>query len=119
MTHTTEVKIERQEYLMALERAMLISAKDAKKNPVKLEIGSNMVIKSNTENGTSYEELDIELTGADMEISFNPRYLIDALKAIDEEKVVIRFSAALSPCVITGEGNTEARYLVLPLRNMR
>ncbi|MCL2698766.1 MAG: DNA polymerase III subunit beta [Defluviitaleaceae bacterium] len=120
MTHTTEIMINRQEYLMALERAMLISAKDAKKNPVKLEIGGDgLIIKSNTENGTSYEELDIELTGAEMEISFNPRYLIDALKAIDEDRVCVRFSAALSPCVMTGEGNTEARYLVLPLRNMR
>jgi DNA polymerase-3 subunit beta len=119
-THTTEIMIDRLEYLMALERAMLISAKDAKKNPVKLEIGANkLILKSNTENGTSYEELDIELTGAEMEISFNPRYLTDALRAIDEERVCIRFSAALSPCVMVGEDNTDARYLVLPLRNMR
>ena len=117
--YSTVVTVDRLEYLMALERAMLISAKDAKKNPVKLEIGANkLILKSNTENGTSYEELDIGLTGKEMEISFNPRYLADALRVIDESNVCIRFSAALSPCIIVGEGNTEARYLVLPLRNL-
>lgn len=119
-THTTEITIDRLLCLMALERAMLISAKDVKKNPVKLDIGANtLILKSNTENGTFYEELNIEMTGAEMEIAFNPRYLVDALKAIDENRVCIRFSAALSPCVVVGEGNTDVRYLVLPLRNMR
>ena len=118
-TYTTEITINKLEYLMALERAMLISSRDAKKNPVKLEISANkLVLRSHTENGTSYEELDIELFGEEMDISFNPRYLADALRVIDEDRVCIRFSAALSPCIIVGEGNKDARYLVLPLRNM-
>lgn len=118
--HTTEVTLDRHEFLMALERAALISSREAKKNPVKLEIAPDrMILRSNTENGTSYEELSIELDGTEMEISFNPRYLIDAVKAIDENEVCIRFTAALSPCVMTGVGNTDVRFLVLPLRSMR
>jgi DNA polymerase-3 subunit beta len=119
-SHTTEVKVNRLEYLSALERTMLISAKDLKKNPVKLEIGADkLVMRSNTESGTSYEEIDIKLTGEEIDISFNPRYIADALRVIDEDTACLRFSSALSPCIIVGEGNTDGRYLVLPLRNMR
>ncbi len=115
--YNTKIEINRVELLNSLERASLIS-KDNKKTPVKLEItnNDNLVITSNTEFGTSYEEVYIDLEGEGLNIAFNPRYLIEALKAIDDEKVLIQFMTSLSPCIIKGINNNDYKYLILPLK---
>ncbi len=114
--HTTSVKIHRQQFIMSLERASLIS-KDIKKNPVKLQVeGDVLIITSNTEMGTSYDEIATVTEGSNLEIAFNPRYLIDALKAIDDEYINIKFTTSLSPCTIVGQEPHNYKYLILPLR---
>ncbi len=115
--YNTRIKLDRVNFLNSLERASLIS-KDNKKTPVKLEIKNDesLVITSNTEFGTSYEELSIDLEGEGLSIAFNPRYLIEALKAIDDEKILIQFMTSLSPCIIKGIDNSDYKYLILPLK---
>lgn len=114
--HTTTVKIERSQFILSLERASLIS-KDMKKNPVKLQIGDNkLILTSNTELGTSYDEISADIEGADLQIAFNPRYLIDALRSIEDEYINIKFTTSLSPCTILGEEPYNYKYLILPLR---
>ena len=114
--YTTMILAERALLVDALERASLIS-KDVRKNPVRLSIeGGQIVVTSNTELGTSYDELPITQDGVDLVISFNPRYLIDALKALESENVELQFTTPLSPCIIKGEGSDKQKYLVLPLR---
>ncbi|MCL2564502.1 MAG: DNA polymerase III subunit beta [Defluviitaleaceae bacterium] len=116
---STVVKIAREEFLKSLERASLIS-KETKKNPVKLEIERDIVkITSNTEMGTSYDELAVETEGEGLSIAFNPRYLIDALKVIDDDDAYMHFTTALSPCIIKGEEGCGYKYLILPLRVAR
>lgn len=113
---TTSTEINRHEFLKSLERASLIS-KETKKNPVKLDIKDNkMIITSNTELGQSYEEIDADIDGEFLEIAFNPKYLIDALKAIDDDIIYIQFLTPLSPCIIKGKENDSYKYLILPLR---
>jgi len=113
---TTNVTIDREVFLSALERAILV-ARDNKKTPVKLDIKENSIIlTSNTETGTAYDEISAEVDGDSLEIAFNPRYLMDALKVIDEERVIARFTTGLSPCIIRGVESDQAKYLVLPLR---
>ncbi|WP_250278096.1 DNA polymerase III subunit beta [[Clostridium] colinum] len=115
--YNTKIEVDRISLLNSLERASLIS-KDNKKTPVKLEIktNENLVITSNTEFGTSYEEVFIDIEGEGLSIAFNPRYLIEALKAIDDEKVIIQFITSLSPCIIKGVDNNDYKYLILPLK---
>ena len=113
---TTNVKIKRQEFLNGLERAVLV-ARENKKSPVKLEImEQSIVITSNTEIGKVYDEVYAEVDGNTLAIAFNPRYLIEALRAIEEEQVIARFTTELSPCIIRGAENDAAKYLILPLR---
>ena len=110
----TEIKINRNDILRSLERASIL-AKEDKKNPVKLEITSdNISITSNTGISDFYEEISIESKGDDVTIGFNPRYIIEALRAIDEEEVTMEFTSPLSPCVITGD--KDSKYMVLPLK---
>lgn len=113
---TTNVTVDRQIFLRGLERATLV-ARENKKSPVKFEItDQSVIITSNTEMGAVYDEVSAEVDGSVMEIAFNPRYLIEALRAIEEDKIVARFTTGLSPCIIRGVQNDAAKYLILPLR---
>ena len=78
--------------------------------------GNNIVITANAETSTAYEEVAAELDGDKLTIAFNPKYLIDALKAIDDEDVYMHFNTPLSPCVFKPVECEGYKYLVLPLR---
>jgi len=99
-----------------IDRATLIS-KDSKKSPVKLKIEDGIVaISSNTEMGTSHEEVSIIQDGPDLEIAFNPKYLTEVMKVLEGEKVTMSLTSSLSPCIIKMENSDDYKYLVLPLR---
>ena len=112
----TRVIIGRTDLISSLERASLVS-RDARKVPVKIDIQKDkMIITSQTEMGTAYEEIRIDSVGDNLKIAFNPKYLIDALRAIEDEIISIQFNTALSPCIIKPEEGDIYKYLVLPLR---
>ncbi|OON97940.1 MAG: DNA polymerase III subunit beta [Epulopiscium sp. Nele67-Bin005] len=114
--YETCITLNRKQLLMSIERAALIS-REGKKNPIKIEINEEqMVITSQTELGAVREELDIVLQGKRLNIAFNPKYLIEILKAIEEEVVVINFISSLTPCIIRPEIGNHFKYLVLPIR---
>lgn len=112
----TIICVNRVELIASLERS-IIMAKDSKKNPVKLLMDSNILkVTSNNEMGTTYDEVNIDTDGNSLEIAFNPKFLIDSLKVIEEEKISIQFTTALSPCIIKGINSENHKYLTLPLR---
>lgn len=114
--YETLVTIDRKQILMSLERASLI-ARESKKNPIKIKINDkNMIITSNTELGNVYDEIDIKKEGKEIEIAFNPKYLIDALKVIDDEEISMQFTSALNPCIIRPIEGNAFEYLILPIR---
>jgi len=109
---------DREELGLSLERAMLI-ARDSVKNPVEIKLEKDvLIISSNTETGTVRDEIPIDLTGDELSIQFNPRYLFDAVKAIDEDRISLLFNTNISPCVIRGaDGGPDYKYMILPLRS--
>ncbi|ONI37531.1 DNA polymerase III subunit beta [Candidatus Epulonipiscium fishelsonii] len=113
--YQSRVRIDKHELLLSLERTELIS-REAKNSPAKLEITNNsMLVSSEAERGNVREELNIELEGEELTIAFNPKYLIDALRAIEDQTIIIDFLSPLSPCIIhVEEGNY--KYLILPVR---
>ena len=115
----TLVTVNRDYLVDSLERAMLISRGPMKINSVKFKIGSDIIeVTSKTEAGVFYDEIAVEVDGIDLEIGFNPKYLIDALKAIETDNVVMQFTSPLTPCIMQGQGEEDGRFLVTPLRLM-
>ena len=103
----------------AMERARLLS--NATQNgTVKLEIAGGIVSAhvNSPEVGRVNEEIDTEsVSGEDLTISFNPTYLIDALKAIDSEKVTISFISSVRPFTLVPSEDTENFIqLITPVR---
>lgn len=99
-----------------VDRASLM-AREGKNNLIKLELsGDEMIITSNSEIGDVHEELEVEHEGDDLLIAFNVKYVIDAVRAIDDEQVSMRFNSGVSPCVIAPLEGDGYLYLVLPVR---
>ena len=103
----------------AMERARLLS--NATQNgTVKLEFKYGVVSSHvhSPEVGRVNEEIDTSaVSGEDLSISFNPTYLIEALKAIDSEQVVIRFISSVRPFTLVPEGNEQGFIqLITPVR---
>ena len=112
----TVIRIKTKELIESLERASLITSDD-KRYPVRFNIGhDNLVIHSTAEVGISKEEIKIENDGGSMQIGFNPRYLIDALKVISDETIKLSFNSSIGPCIITSEDHDRYLFLILPVR---
>ncbi len=95
-------------------------AKDGNSNLIRLDVQEDtLVITSNSQLGKVREEVNINLQGDGVQIAFNSRYLLDVLKNMEEEDVVIEMTSSVSPCVIKGKNSNNAKYLVLPVRLVR
>lgn len=86
-----------------------------KKKPVILNIhDGEMKMEMNTKIGSMDEEVMIEKEGKDLTIAFNPKYIIDVLKVIEDEDVYLYLFNANAPCFI--KNNEESYiYLILPV----
>lgn len=111
--YITEMTVNNDELTACLERALLlINGQDRK--PVIFNITDNSLETEMTTNmGSSTESLEIVKTGNDIRIGFNPTFIADALRVVDDEEVKFCFSGEKAPCYIKGDGYT---YLILPIQ---
>jgi len=115
----TNIILSKQDFADAIERALLI-AKDGKNNIVKLTTQENMMIElssNSTEVGNVMDHIQAkEINGEQLKISFNAKYVLDALKAMDSQDILIEFTGALSPFIIKPVDHDWALHLILPVR---
>lgn len=112
--YETKLKINKKELLSCIDRATLL-IKEGDKKPVIINIVDNtMELKLNSTVGSMNEEIDITKTGKDIMIGFNPKFLIDALKNIDDEEITIYLLNPKAPCFIRDE-KEQYIYLILPV----
>ena len=102
------------------ERISLISTSSTekeKKYPVKvlIDIGK-ITISCTNQTGDAKEELYITTEGKNLEVGFNPKYFLDALKVIEDEEILVDFGSNISPCVIRPVEEGEYTYMILPIR---
>lgn len=112
--YETKIKINKKEFLNCIDRATLF-VKEGEKKPIIITIEDNqMVLNINSQIGSMNEDIDIMKEGKDIMIGFNPRFLIDALKVIDDEEITIYLVNPKAPCFIKDE-NESYIYLILPV----
>jgi len=112
----TKVIVGKDVFIDSIERASLL-AKEGKNNLIKMSIEDNLLtITSRSEEGNVKEEIAVEKEGNDIIIGFNSKFIIDVMKAIDDEKVALNFKTGISPCVIKPVEGDGYEYLILPVR---
>lgn len=112
--YETKFAINKRELLSCIDRATLL-VKEGDKKPIIFHVtDSNMEIKINSQLGSMKEDIDIEKEGKDIMIGFNPKFLIDALRVIDDENITVYMVNPKAPCYIRNEEETYI-YLILPV----
>jgi len=111
-----EIKVNKIMLHESMERAAILS-REGKNNLIKFIINDNLLtITSRSEEGNVREDIDITKEGVDMEIGFNSKYIIEALKAIDDEEIMLHMISSVKPCVIKPVSGNNYEYLILPVR---
>ncbi|MBQ8684938.1 MAG: DNA polymerase III subunit beta [Clostridia bacterium] len=112
----TKVTVNKSEIVESVERASVLIRGD-KNNLVLFEIKNDKInINANSEMGKVEETIAAELEGEELKVAMNGKYLLDALKALDEEKIVLSFNSPVSPFTLENSEDKRSQYLVLPLR---
>lgn len=119
-TWETRIKVNKNNIQDCFERILLISAatiEKEKKYPVKIKIEiGKVIISCANQMGDAKEDILVETEGKELEIGFNPKFFLDALKVIDDEEIYIEFGTNKSPCVIKPLDEGDYTYMILPIK---
>lgn len=120
-TFTTEIVVDTRKVSESIDRAYLLS-REEKTNIVRLEMKENNEIEISSysnEIGKINELVETqEITGELLKISFNSRYMLDALKVLESESIHIGFTGAMHPIIIKPLDSDDTLQLILPYRTM-
>lgn len=115
MDHKIKVNVNNREFLDCIDRASLL-IKDSDKKPIVVNIkdDNNMYLKVDTLMGSMNEEIEINKDGDEIIIGFNPKFLMDVLRVIDDESINMYMRDSKSPCIIKDDEENYI-YVVLPV----
>lgn len=120
-TSNTKMTLNTQDFLKAARMAFIF-ARDAA-NVIRLQIisgtepaaGRMVITAASSEHGDNISELDATVEGAPLEISFNARYLIDALSVIETAQVSLEMRDVSSPGVLRPVGGSDFVHVIMPM----
>lgn len=110
------IEVETRKILSSIDRAAMIVNESAK-SYVLLNIEDDSVfINCESVMGKVNDRFSVNMIGEPMQIAFNPKYLIDAFKNVDDKEVKFSFSTPVTPTVISPVEGDNFKYIVLPVR---
>lgn len=111
--YETKVIVNKKELLECIDRATLL-LRESENKPVIMNIQNGEIkMEMNTKIGSMDENISIEKEGKDLRIAFDPKFIIDVLRVIDEEQISLYLFNAKAPCFIRDEDSYI--YLILPV----
>ena len=117
----TRIRVNKNDIANCFERVSLISSSSIekeKKYPVRVnvEVGK-ITISCANQTGDAKEELYVTTEGKNLEIGFNPKYLLDVFRSISDEEIFMDFGTSISPCIIRSvEDDGDYKYMILPIK---
>ena len=111
------VTAETKQLLACIDRVSLIVSEKLK-SPLRCVIGEGEIdMTTRTALGSAHDCCPVEGNGNGLEIGFNNKYMMDALKAAPRDKVTLELSSPITPCIIVpAEGEENFLFMVLPVR---
>lgn len=112
--YETKVVINKKEFLNCIDRASLL-IRESDKKPIIINITDHSLeLSISSFFGSMEENIMIQKEGRDLLIGFNPKFLMDVLRVIDDEEIHIYFVNPKAPCFIRDDAGTYT-YLILPV----
>jgi DNA polymerase-3 subunit beta len=110
------VEADREGLRQALQRTAILS--NEKYRGVRINFKTDVVTiqAHNPEQEEAEDQVEVTYKGDEVEIGFNVNYLLDALAAVDSEKVTLGLTDGNSSCLVRAAGSTNAKYVVMPMR---
>ncbi|MBQ4629892.1 MAG: DNA polymerase III subunit beta [Clostridia bacterium] len=113
---STTVKVNTRQLLESIERTSLIIT-DKIKSPLRCKFEDNVInISSTTSLGTASDKINAEITGSSLEIGFNNRFFIEALRVCDTDEVYLQLNGSVAPILIVPPEGDRFLFLILPVR---
>jgi DNA polymerase-3 subunit beta len=113
-----ELTLERKQFLSSLERIAVLA--DQKNNLVKVSLnGDAQEITLSVESqdvGSAMETMPAQISGEDIDIAFNIKYLMEGLKALPASSVLMQMNTNLTPVIFTPLGGLKMTYLAMPVQ---
>jgi DNA polymerase III subunit beta len=113
-----QLTVDRRSFSGALERIAVIA--DQRNSIVKLSLDNanqELVLSVDAQDvGNGREAIAAQISGEDLDIAFNVKYLVEGLKALNTQDVQMQFNTATSPSILTPLGGMKMTYLVMPVQ---
>ncbi|MCR4715553.1 MAG: DNA polymerase III subunit beta [Lachnospiraceae bacterium] len=112
--YDTKIEVNKQDFINCLDRSILLTSGSDSKPIILNLVGNNMEFTITSDIGSMRENLEVTREGKDFRAGFNPKFLLDAFKAIDDETISIYFINDKTPCSIKND-NKDYIYIILPV----
>lgn len=110
------MRASRHDFLLGLKRVSVLANEKNHSVRMKTKSGELTVSCINPEAGEVTDDVPVEYSGPDIEIGFNSKYIIDALSAIADGNIMVKFTDPLSPTLITGMNDNRHQCVIMPMR---
>ena len=110
------IVMERQPFLMMLKRMSILSSEDYKGVIFNFEKNQLVITSTNPDIGESKEDMAVEYRGDSITVMFNPKFFIETLNVIDEDKVILNIIDEEKPCLLESEQDKTYLSVIMPMR---
>jgi DNA polymerase III subunit beta len=110
------VIFDREMFLMMLKRMSILSSEDYRAVIFNFQENRLKIESTNPKIGDSKEDIGIHYSGKEIQVGFNPRFFIDALNLIDNDKVILHLFGEEKPCIIEGEEDDSYLCAIMPMK---
>jgi DNA polymerase III subunit beta len=100
----------------ALRRATALTSEKTRIISIKFEKGKLSLNAHTQDEGEAYEEIEAEYDSDPLEVAYNAQYLMDVLKAVEEEKIEIKLASSMTPGIVKPASSEKIIYIIMPIR---
>ncbi|MDD9332151.1 MAG: DNA polymerase III subunit beta, partial [Bartonella sp.] len=108
--------INRQDFSAAVDRVSTISSDRGRAVKLTIEKGVVKLVVNNPDSGSAKDQLVADYVFDPLEIGFNSRYLLDITAQLSSDEMIFMFADSGAPTLIRGNGDTNALYVLMPIR---
>jgi DNA polymerase III subunit beta len=108
--------VSKEELASALRRATALTSEKSKIIALKFEKGKLFINAHTQDEGEAFEEIDIKYDKDPIEVSYNAQYVMDVLKALDDESIEIKLDSSMTPGMIKPASGENILYIIMPIR---
>ncbi|ACL68765.1 DNA polymerase III subunit beta [Halothermothrix orenii] len=114
--YNTKVRVDRNNLLRSVRRVSLIARLDSNVISISVKDNKMIITSQDSEEGFAREEIEIESQGPEQNINIDAGYLLDVLKVLNDDVVILELIGPLNPLTLKKENSDDFIYLVMPVR---